>query len=151
MCQQEADSTINCKLKQPTTWIQKTQKTSPQHQLWRGGSCEEPMQWNGALHGIEKTRVIIYYNSIQSLFCGGYKMNLVGTRPRRNRRLCVFPNRAIKPAPQYSRALTHHWTKPWQSACIAVPLPLILSNTRPPSHPRCVAMRRKRCMSDSVG
>ena len=24
--------TINCKLKQPTTWVQKTQKTSPQHQ-----------------------------------------------------------------------------------------------------------------------
>ena len=25
-------ATINCKLKQPTTWVQKTQKTSPQHQ-----------------------------------------------------------------------------------------------------------------------
>ena len=33
LCQQETDSTtINCKLKQPTTWVQKTQNTLPQHQ-----------------------------------------------------------------------------------------------------------------------
>ena len=39
---------------------------------------------------------------------------------------------------QYSRALTPS-TDPWQFVCIAAPLPLILSNTRPQTNSICVA------------